>query len=832
MKNPQCTGNYQLHLGGALLFRIPAASAVLLAFLTGGALFGQVLRPLAVNESQYTVAAGERVALEAPPEALAFMRSAKTSLAQAPGRSFAVAPELNGSRVLLGIPLTTEPGDYTVSLSFLNNAKEKRTASIRLTVTPFAEPDAASAVPPVVLLDGLQLSLSSTCAMASDSTGTFGNMQAYLQGPPNNVPNVYFFENCTECPNCSIEQLGADLAAFLNSLAAPQVDVVVHSMGGLIVRAYLSGKQAAAGAFSPPAAQKIRKAVFLATPHFGSPLADEIKQSAILSGLYGSDIQIAEMQRGSQLEWDLATWNQFGDDLRGVDAVAVVGNAGPSQQSDGAVDTTSGSLDFAVPGHTRVIPYCHTSPTGFGGLAGALTGCNAPGIAYIDSASHPSYQIVSSFLMNGTAWQSVGNAPAQDSILSANGGMMVGQVTASGQYVETLRTVTWGSATLADGVTSGELFYNDFVPAGTASLSLGALGSSPAPCGPFTETAGVYSTVRCKTAPTISSVGPLLSGSAKVVVSGGNITITGVGFGAQQCSACGVTASGAQPAALPVSSWSDTSITASLPASVAGFVTIAVTAANGSDAIDVMAAAADAVSSVVIGGVTNSASGLTGPVAPGELVAIYGTGMGPANGVGFTVDPVTGGVDTTLGGARVLFGSVAAPITYASASQINAIVPYEMAGQSQAVMQVQYQSGSASQTVQIASAAPGAYTLDASGSGQAAAVNQDGTINGPSNPAAKGSYVTLYFTGGGQTNPAGVTGSVTGAVLKWLTQSISVTVGNQPATVSFDGSAPAFVDGLDQLNIQLAPNTPSGAQAVVITVGGAASPSTVTLSVQ
>jgi uncharacterized protein (TIGR03437 family) len=155
-----------------------------------------------------------------------------------------------------------------------------------------------------------------------------------------------------------------------------------------------------------------------------------------------------------------------------------------------------------------------------------------------------------------------------------------------------------------------------------------------------------------------------------------------------------------------------------------------------------------------------------------------------------------------------------------------------MAGQSLATIEVQYQSGSASQTVQIASAAPGAYTLNSSGSGQAAALNQDHTINAPSNPAARGAYVTIYFTGGGQTNPGGVTGSVTGAVLKWLTQSISVTVGNQPATVTFDGSAPTFVDGLDQLNIQLSPNTPSGTQAVVITVGGVSSPSTATISVQ
>ncbi len=77
-----------------------------------------------------------------------------------------------------------------------------------------------------------------------------------------------------------------------------------------------------------------------------------------------------------------------------------------------------------------------------------------------------------------------------------------------------------------------------------------------------------------------------------------------------------------------------------------------------------------------------------------------------------------------------------------------------------------------------------------------------------------------------------MTGSVVGAVLKWLTQQVSVTVGNQPATAQFYGAAPTYVDGLNQLNIQLAANTPSGAQPVILTVGGVASPSTATIYVQ
>ncbi|HUB80361.1 MAG TPA: IPT/TIG domain-containing protein [Bryobacteraceae bacterium] len=798
--------------------RFPLVSLLL---ATAVAVCAQVERPLVLNRSQYTVTAGGSIALEAAPEAVTFMKSAKTRAARASNRAFPVAPEYKGARMMLGVPLATPPGDYEVSLSFAGT-QEDRAAVIRIHVEPWAQPRTASLTPPVVLLDGLQLSLQGSCPIPQDSSGTFGHLQQYLEGAPNNVANVYFFENCTECPECAIETLGAELASFLNSLAAPEVDVVAHSMGGLIVRSYLAGKSTTSGVFNPPPAVKIRKAVFLATPHFGSPLADEASTNVLLSSLYGNDLQIEEMERGSQFAWDLATWNQFADDLRGVDAVAVIGNAGPSGQSDGVVDLTSASLDFAEPSRTRVVPYCHIASSDVGGLAGAITGCNGPGIAYIDSPSHPSYQVVSSFLMSGTAWQSVGDSPAQDPVLSVNGGMLVGEVTASNQYVETLKTVTWGGTSLSDGAAAGELFYDDFVAPGTADFSLVASGSNSTSWGPYTEHAGLYSTLRCKSGPAIASVTPLVSGPAETVASGGSITISGVGFGPQQCAACTVKIAGAKPATLSVSSWSDSNIVASL-APFSGLMALEVTTADGSDSINIMTAGT-AVPGLSITAVTNSASGMTGAVAPGEVVAIYGTNLGPAAGIS--------GLDGNLGGVRVLFGTVAAPILYASAWQINAVVPYEIAGQSQVPIAIEYQSQPATATLPVASAAPGIYTLTASGTGQAVAIDQDGSVNGPANPAAKGSYVTIYFTGGGQTNPPGVTGSITGLGLKWLTQAISVTVGNQPATVQFDGSAPTLVDGVDQLNILLAPNTPSGAQPVVLAIGGISSTANATISVK
>ena len=140
-----------------------------------------------------------------------------------------------------------------------------------------------------------------------------------------------------------------------------QVDVVAHSMGGLVLRCYLSGKQDAAGTFQPPAATNVRKAVFLATPHFGTPIAS-------LVPLFTD--QIEEMSSGSAFLFDLGTWNDTSDDLRGVDAIAAAGNAGTglltgtSGFDDGVVPLTSAALRFYGPGRTRVLPDCHVSGGG------------------------------------------------------------------------------------------------------------------------------------------------------------------------------------------------------------------------------------------------------------------------------------------------------------------------------------------------------------------------------------------------------------------------------------------------------------------------------------
>lgn len=237
---------------------------------------------------------------------------------------------------------------------------------------------------------------------------------------------------------------------------------------------------------------------------------------------------------------------------------------------------------------------------------------------------------------------------------------------------------------------------------------------------------------------------------------------------------------------------------------------------------------------VTVAAVVNAASHRPARLAPGQIITITGSGLGPAEGASFAVDSTTNKVGTTLAGTQVFFNGLAAPILYASQSQVNTIVPYEMASQQEVTIQVAYQGILSSETkLPMAETAPAIFTLDGSGGGQAVAINQDGTLCDARNPAARGSYVTLYFTGGGTTTSPGITGGVLGSVVRPLRRTALVTVADQPAQVSFAGAAPGFVEGVNQLNIRLAENTPVGpAQTVILTVGTVGSPASATIAVR
>lgn len=227
----------------------------------------------------------------------------------------------------------------------------------------------------------------------------------------------------------------------------------------------------------------------------------------------------------------------------------------------------------------------------------------------------------------------------------------------------------------------------------------------------------------------------------------------------------------------------------------------------------------------------NGASLLQGSLAPGEIFSIFGQGMGPDTAVTGSFD-TSGALSTTLGNVQVLLNGTPAPLYYVQSNQINAQAPYELAGQSSAKLQIVYQGATlASMQVPVADANPALFTLNY-GTGNAVAVNQDGTINSDQNPAPRGSIVVLYATGEGQTSPAGVTGQGAVAPFPLPVLPVTLTIADIPASVLFAGEAPGFV-GLMQINAQVPSGfVPTGDLPVVLSVGTYQSPAGVTIAVE
>jgi uncharacterized protein (TIGR03437 family) len=248
------------------------------------------------------------------------------------------------------------------------------------------------------------------------------------------------------------------------------------------------------------------------------------------------------------------------------------------------------------------------------------------------------------------------------------------------------------------------------------------------------------------------------------------------------------------------------------------------------------AQSAMAVPQPVVNAVTGGASYDTKALAPGEIVAIWGTGLGPSAGANLTLDS-NGLVETSLGFTQVFINGNPAPLIYAGAGQVNAVVPYEVASATTANVVVVYQGNASAQfAIPIAATRPGIFTRSGSGTGQGAILNPDLSVNGASSPAARGSWISIYATGEGITTPPGVDGRVSsyqGTPLPKPQAACSATIGGQTANVNYCGEAPYFTAGVLQVNAQVPESISPGASVpVTITVGGVTSQANVTIVVQ
>jgi len=248
--------------------------------------------------------------------------------------------------------------------------------------------------------------------------------------------------------------------------------------------------------------------------------------------------------------------------------------------------------------------------------------------------------------------------------------------------------------------------------------------------------------------------------------------------------------------------------------------------------------------------VTDAATlALVGPVAPGQLVTLFGYELGPKTGIagsasGQTLFP------TSLGNVQVTFDGVPAPLLYVSSSQINAQVPFEVQQPlevaPQTVMTVSIAPDSASaysvaatRTFAVAQSSPSLFVdtgvpppncvpVAFSGFASLVALNSDGSLNGCGNPAKPGSTITVFLNGVAA-EPNGffpVTGSITGSNAGPIGSQVDVRGGSAlvpNGDVASLAAGPLFtvpgsIAGVDQFAIQLPGIAASGLQAISLAV--------------
>lgn len=408
-----------------------------------------------------------------------------------------------------------------------------------------------------------------------------------------------------------------------------------------------------------------------------------------------------------------------------------------------------------------------------------------------------------------------------------NGGAWL-SVTPTGGSTSASVTVTANGTGLAPGSYSGVITFQVPGAANTPVSVPVTLTVGPAQSFMISSTTVSFSSPAGATTPPQAQTLQLAS-------SGGNVPFTATASTVNGLNLFTITpASGTTPSPLAIG-LNQTALATLAPGNYMGTITIASPAIPGGNQTINVALTVTAQAPPTITAIVNGASLQPGAVSPGEIVTIFGSGLGPAApGVGLALTP-QGMVSTSLGNTMVTFDGIPAPLIFVRADQINAIVPYEIAGRvnTTAVVQRSGQS-SAGLQVRVVDTAPEIFSLSQTGSGQGAILNFNSTVNGPANPAPKGTAIVIYATGEGSPTPPVATGSVTGLTPPFPSvPNVSVTIGGLPAVLQYTGEAPGLVSGVLQVNAVVPQNIGSGPQTVVLTVGGASNnQQTITVMIQ
>jgi trimeric autotransporter adhesin len=412
--------------------------------------------------------------------------------------------------------------------------------------------------------------------------------------------------------------------------------------------------------------------------------------------------------------------------------------------------------------------------------------------------------------------------------------------------VTTSSTGNWLSVSPTSGATQANLT----VSVNQANLSGGTYGGSItiSPTGGSTVVVQVTLSVVSQPAISVSpgSLSFAFQAGSGGTVAPGQLTVSATGGTASfQASA---SSTGNWLSVTPASGSTSTSATLTVQVNPAGLAaqatpytgTITITGVSGTEGsltVDVSLTVSAPLPSIAA--VLNAASYSSGPVSPGEIVSIFGTSIGPTNPSFLTLDS-TGKVSTSIGGVTVSFSGYPAPLTYVSATQINAIVPYGLSGNKEPFVEVKFAGQTSNDPgLTLATSAPGIFTQNSSGTGPGAILNGDSTLNTQQNPALAGSTIQIFGTGEGLTNPAQATGVVTpenlsgvGPLTPVPQLVVSVMIGNQPAQTAFVGEAPFLVAGVLQVDAVVPPTATSGANPITVQVGKQISQSGVTVWVK
>ena len=230
-------------------------------------------------------------------------------------------------------------------------------------------------------------------------------------------------------------------------------------------------------------------------------------------------------------------------------------------------------------------------------------------------------------------------------------------------------------------------------------------------------------------------------------------------------------------------------------------------------------------------GVVHAASDQGGvPIAPGGLITLYGVNLSDGAGQSQGLP-----LPQQLNGTQVLLGNQPLPILYTSAGQLNVQVPYGVPVNTQYQLTVQHGNTlSVPQSLVVAQAQPGIFTVNQQGTGQGSIVKSDGvTLAQPGTPASIGEMIVIYCTGLGAVTPAVKEGSPapTTPPLSTTVNQVTVTIGGTTAQVAFSGLTPGYA-GLYQVNAVVPSGISTGdAVPVVLSVAGQTSPA-VTIAVR